>query len=331
LNTLEENNTEEIIEISPENSWGYIPVFLTKKSLGISVRNSFILSLIVHFIGALILYLLTITVIFLSTNLNLLHKPEPKVRDINFILTKPVKHKVKLAKPNISKKTPRTEGSKKHAATKKNVQKKSQSIKSSKSAQKKEQAKKATKARNSRKITKSEKQFKTAREPEEFSLSFSKIKPLASSPSTSYDSSGDAAKTASSGTFSHAGSGTDSDNTYGSGRRRGSGLEKETTNNMLSTYNISPYINELQRNIRWNWKPPKGQQNKKVELFLRISKDGKLMILNIKKTSLNAEVDNAATSAVKKTLPLNPLPSQYKKSYLDVVFVLDYNVVSVKR
>jgi len=118
--------------------------------------------------------------------------------------------------------------------------------------------------------------------------------------------------------------------TYGKGQRRTSGVDKNSTG-IINTYDISPYINELQRNIKWNWKLPKEQAtNQTVELFLRIARDGKLVIFNIKKTSEIAEADNAATDAVKRALPLNPLPINYKKGYLDVVFIFDYNASAIR-
>lgn len=113
----------------------------------------------------------------------------------------------------------------------------------------------------------------------------------------------------------------------GSGTSGSSGFNKTAIKNVIATYDISPYVNELKRNIRWNWKPVSGSEGKRVELFLRIAKDGKIVILNVKKTSESGDVDNAALNAVRKSSPLNPLPSQYKKSYLDVVFTFSNNSV----
>lgn len=106
----------------------------------------------------------------------------------------------------------------------------------------------------------------------------------------------------------------------------GSGFDKNATKKLIASYDISPYVNELRRNVQWNWKSPHGS-SKRVELFLRIAKDGRLIILNVKRTSEIGEVDNAALNAVKKCLPLNPLPTKYPKSYLDVVFVFDTNSI----
>lgn len=106
-----------------------------------------------------------------------------------------------------------------------------------------------------------------------------------------------------------------------------SGFDKGATKKIITTYDISPYVNELKRNIRLSWKPAKGYENKRVELFLRIARDGKLIILNVKRTSEVGEVDNAALNAVKKCQPLHPLPSKYAKNYLDVVFTFGSNSV----
>lgn len=117
-------------------------------------------------------------------------------------------------------------------------------------------------------------------------------------------------------------SGSDSSSRFSDGNSSSgnSGFDKSSAKKVITTFDISPYVNELKRNIRWNWKATKGYENKKVELFLRIAKDGRLIILNVKRTSEVGEVDNAALNAVRKCVPLNPLPSKYNKNYLDVIF-----------
>lgn len=116
-------------------------------------------------------------------------------------------------------------------------------------------------------------------------------------------------------------------NSAGTGSSGKTGFDKNAARKIIATYDISPYVNELKRDIQWNWKVPKGYENKKVELFLRIAKDGKLIILNVKRTSEVGEVDNAALNAVKKCVPLNPLPSKYSKSYLDIIFTFAFNSI----
>ncbi|OGI04807.1 MAG: hypothetical protein A2Y25_04265 [Candidatus Melainabacteria bacterium GWF2_37_15] len=261
---------------------------------GISLRNSFIISAFGHFIAAILVWLLVKLIIFLllmfGLNIPTIEKPEPTPQDIQFVFVKPVKPQIKQIKQN-KKISSANKGGKKNAVKK-------------------------LKPENPHKGESSPKND----EPDELSIPVPKIKPLSSNVgSGAQGSSGPA----SSDSISGDGDGT------GSGRRRDGGLGNSyVINNILDNPDITPYINELQRRINWNWKPPAGNENKRVELFLRIAKDGRLVILNIKKTSLSGEMDNAALNAVKKSLPLNPLPSNYKQGYLDVVFSLDYNVVS---
>lgn len=109
------------------------------------------------------------------------------------------------------------------------------------------------------------------------------------------------------------------------GSSKGGGFDKNAARNAIASYDISPYVNELKRNVRVNWKPPRDEEGKHVELFLRIAKDGRIVILNVKRTSESGTVDEAALNAVKRTLPLSPLPSKYPKSYLDLIFTFNSN------
>lgn len=113
----------------------------------------------------------------------------------------------------------------------------------------------------------------------------------------------------------------------GSGNSSHSSFDRSAVRKSVAPYDISPYVSELKRNIRWNWRAPQGH-SARVELFLRIAKDGRVVILNVKRTSEVGAVDSAALSAVRKCMPLNPLPSRYTKNYLDVVFVFDGSSVT---
>ncbi|MDD3436470.1 MAG: TonB C-terminal domain-containing protein [Candidatus Gastranaerophilales bacterium] len=162
--------------------------------------------------------------------------------------------------------------------------------------------------------------------PGEFSIPIPKIKPLSSG------LGGLSRKTTGTSSGSSINSPQDIGSDSGSssiGSASGTGFDKNALGKTLNTYDINPYVNELKRNVRCNWKPLKGYDNKSVELFLRIAKDGKLIILNVKRTSEIGAVDEAALNAVRKTLPLNPLPLKYSKSYLDLVFTFNPSTSSV--
>lgn len=89
---------------------------------------------------------------------------------------------------------------------------------------------------------------------------------------------------------------------------------------------LRPYVTELQRKVLRNWAMPKNDNNKKTVLFLRISKTGNLMILNIKTPSGDTYTDNLAIDAVKKAQPFSPLPLGYRNAYADIILTFDYNV-----
>lgn len=88
---------------------------------------------------------------------------------------------------------------------------------------------------------------------------------------------------------------------------------------------FEPYMNELQRQIKSNWKPPYGTKTKRAVLLFKIAKDGKLLSCDIENSSGNQKFDNAAINAVKRTAPFRPLPNEYNENSVDINFTFDYN------
>lgn len=89
---------------------------------------------------------------------------------------------------------------------------------------------------------------------------------------------------------------------------------------------FGPYMRELQRKIKMNWDPPKGNESKRVVLMFKIAKDGRLLSCSVYKSSGLKSADDAALNAVKLTAPFRPLPAEYKGSSIDIQFTFDYNV-----
>ena len=90
---------------------------------------------------------------------------------------------------------------------------------------------------------------------------------------------------------------------------------------------FGPYMKELQRLIKMNWDPPKGNESKRVVLLFTISRDGRLMSVKVLKSSGLAAADNAALNAVKLTAPFRPLPPEFRGNSVDIQFTFDYNVL----
>ena len=90
---------------------------------------------------------------------------------------------------------------------------------------------------------------------------------------------------------------------------------------------FGPYMKDLQRRIKMNWDPPKGDQSKRVVLLFTISRDGRLLNVSVYKSSGQTSADNAAINAVKLTAPFRPLPPEFKGNSVDIQFTFDYNVL----
>lgn len=89
---------------------------------------------------------------------------------------------------------------------------------------------------------------------------------------------------------------------------------------------FGPYMRELQRRIKMNWDPPKGNESKRVVLLFKIAKDGRLLSCSVFKSSGLPNADKAAINAVQATAPFRPLPVEFKGQSIDIQFTFDYNV-----
>lgn len=94
---------------------------------------------------------------------------------------------------------------------------------------------------------------------------------------------------------------------------------------------FGPYMRELQRRIKMNWDPPKGNESKRVVLLFKIAKDGRLLQCRVSKSSGLPSADQAALKAVELTAPFRPLPADFKGQSIDIQFTFDYNVFNASR
>jgi len=94
---------------------------------------------------------------------------------------------------------------------------------------------------------------------------------------------------------------------------------------------FGPYMRELQRRIKMNWDPPKGNESKRVVLLFKIAKDGRLLSCRVSKSSGLPTADQAALKAVELTAPFRPLPADFKGQNIDIQFTFDYNVFNASR
>lgn len=90
--------------------------------------------------------------------------------------------------------------------------------------------------------------------------------------------------------------------------------------------NMGYYMRELENIIRTKWKPTKYEQDKKVVLLFRISKEGELLSCSYYKTSGVLGADSAAMDSVYYAKPFfKPLPPEIKSPYVDILFNFSYD------
>jgi TonB family protein len=94
----------------------------------------------------------------------------------------------------------------------------------------------------------------------------------------------------------------------------------------LKEPDFGAYMRELQRRIKRNWDPPRGNESKRVVVIFKIARDGRLLDLRIKNSSGVTSADRAAKAAVELAAPFRTLPPEYRGSDVDIEFTFDYNV-----
>ena len=150
------------------------------------------------------------------------------------------------------------------------------------------------------------------------------------SPNPSLDpiGNGSGTKSSSRGTGSGTGSGTGTGTGGGTGSGGGNpgGGGGRPGIDAIKEPDFGPYMRELQRRIKMNWDPPKGNESKRVVLLFKIAKDGRLLSCSVFKSSGLQNADAAALNAVKLAAPFRPLPPEYKGANIDIQFTFDYNV-----
>lgn len=89
---------------------------------------------------------------------------------------------------------------------------------------------------------------------------------------------------------------------------------------------ISPYLNELQEQIRRQWIPEATQNSRTTVLHFTINRSGRLSNLEIAQPSGYEVTDEAAVSAIKRAAPFAPLPANYKHDVIRIQFTFNIDV-----
>lgn len=323
------------------NDWNGVPATKRVNFTEPSLYESLFVSFLWHIVLALLVWGLSFALLFFGITPKLFPQPKQKVKNIEFVLKNHHQHRIrhldvkpiqsaKKAESSAAAYAPKSETPKvqpspapkteEHKSIFSGFGKKSQTKPSGKVSGN-------TTGKSVGKAHKSMGGVKSASSGGVPSFSMSKINSMGSGIGGN-GSSGRSRHHAAGFDASSAGvNGVDTGSSNGRGTSGHSGFDRNTTKKIITTFDISPYVSEMKRNIRWHWRAPKSG-SKRVELFLRISKDGRIIILNVKKSSEVGDVDNAALSAVRNSAPFSPIPAKYSKRYLDVIFTFDSGSIS---
>lgn len=93
---------------------------------------------------------------------------------------------------------------------------------------------------------------------------------------------------------------------------------------------FGPFMADLEKRIKRNWVPPRGAESRKVVVLFYLNRGGKVVKVEIQKSSGDKEADASASQAIYASSPFMAFPPQVKEDVLPVEFTFDYNVLNPK-
>ena len=341
-----ENNTTEDVKISP--------LYLDTPDK-YSLAKTMTVSVILHVIALALLILLSKILVYIlmafGINLDLFNRPNMKIRDIEFVFVLPEKYDIKnsflkidngnsysLAGPSPNNRPYNGDEGSLKSDVKDDTMAKDRVVNKKPLKNTKEAASQTTIPQS--KQPKKGSYIPKVNEPGAFTANIPDAEMNSEFGWGNSGKQGIHSPTAGNASFKGLGQGTGGSgegDSVGNGTTKGggyyygaAGAPRPQTANAYKNENpdvdLRPYVTELQRRVLRNWSMPNNDNSKKTVLFLRISKSGNLMILNVKSPSGDTYIDELAIKAVKNAQPFSPLPAGYRNQYADVILTFDYNV-----
>ncbi|MEH1828804.1 MAG: TonB family protein [Nostoc sp.] len=89
---------------------------------------------------------------------------------------------------------------------------------------------------------------------------------------------------------------------------------------------LTSYLNKLKKRVQQQWLPGMSQSNRRTVLNFTVNRSGEVNNLNIVQTSGFRVTDEVAMNAIQRVALFAPLPTGYRKNYIDIEFTFDINV-----
>lgn len=363
-NTLGKRPNRKVKDEINEGSGFVIPAVVRKSSFEIGLEKAIIYAFIAHFALAFIVWLFVFIMMLLGIKFALFEKPQPKIKDIEFVLVNnpekmPINKKTRFRADRNTRAGGKHNPNKPVSEPRPSAAKASSSRAGSKPKAPKALRKALKKPRPQRPKPKQAKipvppkpvPHKQIPRPQIATKSnFPLPAPIVKAPKptvpkniggpvTSAPVQDSIPTTVPAPVMSSSGSGGSSQGVARGRYSRGYSFGDGNAGNpgpgnpngrpgidALKEPDFGPYMRELQRRIKRNWDPPKGNESKRVVLMFKVSRDGRLLSLKVAKTSGSPVADRAAKAAVELTAPFMPLPPEYRGDDIDIQFTFDYNV-----
>ena len=84
--------------------------------------------------------------------------------------------------------------------------------------------------------------------------------------------------------------------------------------------NLGPYLAEIRRRVKRNWKPSAPNNNRHTVLIFSIQRNGQITGLRVRQSSGSEKVDRESLEAVQKSGPFAALPANFPNEQLNVEF-----------
>ena len=81
----------------------------------------------------------------------------------------------------------------------------------------------------------------------------------------------------------------------------------------INQYDMSEYMEKLNKKIEDNWRAPEVMEEGKVSVIFKIDRDGKIIYTEVDKSSGNAVFDESAVNTIKTSAPFPHLPEDSKR------------------
>ena len=100
-------------------------------------------------------------------------------------------------------------------------------------------------------------------------------------------------------------------------------IQKVDKQNDKSLINLTPYLIELEKQAKANWKPTVSTKSHKIVALVVLNKEGQIVSKSILESSGNKEADDAVLISIDKGAPYPKFPNEVKMNIMPAEFTFE--------